>query len=54
MDFEYRYAQKNGSVYNKADKSKDKTVGSITRGTKLSWGAWDSKNRRDELLHNGL
>lgn len=50
---QYRYAQKNGTVYNKADKATDKSVGTIAKGTKVRWGAWDSKNRRDEVLLNG-
>ena len=53
VKYQYRYAQKNGTVYNKADKKTDKAVGSITKGAKVRWGAWDSKNRRDEVLHNG-
>lgn len=50
---QYRYAQKNGTVYNKADKATDKAVGTIAKGTKVRWGDWDSKNRRDEVFHNG-
>ena len=50
---EYRYAQKNGSVYDKADKKSAKKMGTITRGTKVEWGAWDGTNRRDEVKVNG-
>ncbi|WP_181147969.1 SH3 domain-containing protein [Arthrobacter sp. MYb213] len=50
---EYRYAQETGSTYNRADKSSDTKVGTITRGTKVRWGAWSSANRRDEILLNG-
>ncbi|WP_404290936.1 SH3 domain-containing protein [Glutamicibacter arilaitensis] len=50
---QYRYAQENGSTYNKADKSSDTKVGTISRGTKVRWGAWNSANRRDEILLNG-
>lgn len=49
---QYRYAQKNGNTYNRADKGSDTKVGTISRGTKVRWGAWSSANRRDEVLLN--
>lgn len=53
VTIQYRYAQRDGSVYNSAKKSSSKVVGTIKRGTKVRWGAWDSVNRRDEILLNG-
>lgn len=53
VKYQYRYAQKNGSVYSSANKSQSKKVGTISKGTKVRWGAWDKKNRRDEILLNG-
>lgn len=50
---QYRYAQRNGSVYSAASKTNSKVVGTITRGTRVRWGAWDSANRRDEINLNG-
>ncbi|RWZ83757.1 SH3 domain-containing protein [Glutamicibacter sp. HZAU] len=50
---QYRYAQKDGATYSSASKSTSKKVGKIARGTKARWAAWDSKNRRDEVLLNG-
>lgn len=49
----YRYAQRNGTTYNTADKASSNKVGTITRGAKVRWGAWDPVNRRDEVLVNG-
>ncbi|PQZ96760.1 hypothetical protein CQ017_16410 [Arthrobacter sp. MYb224] len=50
---QYRYAQKNGNLYDRADKSTDRKIGTITRGTKVQWATWNSKNRRDEVKVNG-
>ncbi len=50
---QYRYAQKDGTTYSSSDKSSSKKVGKIARGTRVRWAAWDSKNRRDEVLLNG-
>ncbi len=53
VTLQYRYAQRDGSVYNTANKSSSKVVGSIKLGTKVRWGAWDAANRRDEINLNG-
>lgn len=50
---QYRYAQRNGSVYSSADKRTSKVVGTIKAGTKVRWGAWNAVNRRDEINLNG-
>ncbi|WP_159610458.1 SH3 domain-containing protein [Glutamicibacter sp. JC586] len=50
---QYRYAQSNGSVYSAASKTNSKVVGTISKGTKVRWGAWDASNRRDEINLNG-
>lgn len=50
---QYRYAQKNGTLYDRADKKTSKKVGTIARGTQVEWGAWDGSNRRDEIKYNG-
>lgn len=50
---EYRYAQENGDVYNGPAKNNSSRVGSISKGTKVRWGAWNGANRRDEILLNG-
>lgn len=53
VKYQYRYAQKTGNVYSAADQNKSSVVGTIQKGTKVRWGAWDSKNRRDEILLDG-
>lgn len=50
--FQYRYAQRDGSVYSSASKSSSKVVGSIKLGAKVRWGSWDAANRRDEINLN--
>lgn len=50
---EYRFAQKNGNLYDQASKSGAKKVGTIKAGAKVQWATWDSKNRRDEIRVNG-
>ncbi|MGP5015352.1 SH3 domain-containing protein [Glutamicibacter ardleyensis] len=50
---EHRYAQKNGTLYDRASKGSAKKVGTIKAGAKVQWATWDSKNRRDEIRVNG-
>lgn len=53
VSVQYRYAQKDGNVYSSSNPNTSKVVGTIKRGAKVRWGAWDSKNRRDEVLVGG-
>ncbi|MGP9490246.1 SH3 domain-containing protein [Glutamicibacter sp. AOP5-A2-7] len=50
---EYRYAQKNGNLYDRADQTQDKKIGTIGRGTRVQWATWNAANRRDEVKVNG-
>ena len=50
---EIRYAQKNGTLYDRADRKTAKKVGTIKAGAKVEWATWNSKNRRDEVKVNG-
>ncbi|WP_418909161.1 SH3 domain-containing protein [Glutamicibacter endophyticus] len=50
---EYRYAQRNGATYDRADKNTAQRVGSIACGTRVRYSRWSSANRGDEVWHNG-